>query len=78
MKRWIHAATNRGLGGLDGFVLWNGFNYARQRGKGSHPDRYFKSRTVRFDDSMGGTEEISSEEYFEVAEKYARVMGTNY
>ena len=70
--------ASRSLGRLDGFVSWNGYNYGRLRGKGTQPDRYFKSKTVRFDDSMGGTEEVSEDEYFEAARKYAGVMREDY
>ena len=69
--------ASKGINGLDGFVSWNGYNYGRLRGKGAQPDRYFKSKTVRFDDSMGGTEEVSEDEYFEVADKYAEVMNSD-
>lgn len=75
MKRWIHAASRRTEMDLEGVVSWNGYFYGFKPGK---HQKYYKSKTVRFDDTFGGTEEISSEEYDEVAQKYARVMKDNY
>lgn len=54
--------------GITGVVSWNGYYYGRKGRK------YYKSKTVRFDDTFGGTQEIDSEEYFRNAEKYANVM----
>ncbi len=71
MKRYIKSSKN-GMN-LDNIISWNGYFYGIKRTKSG--ERYFKSKTVRFDDTFGGTEEVSADEYQEVAEKYARVFG---
>ena len=37
---------------------------------------YLKSYNCRFDDTCGGTEEISPEEFFTKAERYASIFGS--
>ena len=59
-------------GNLKGHFTWNGWNYAYKELKSGN--KYYKSKNVRFDDTCGGTEECSSEEYFEIAEKYYNIM----
>jgi hypothetical protein len=59
-------------GNLKGHISWNGWNYAYREMKSGN--KYYKSKNVRFDDTCGGTEECSSEEYFEAAEKYAKII----
>ena len=53
---------------LKGFISWNGFFYAYKQLK--HNNKYYKCKNVRFDDVI----EVTSDEYFEVAEKYARIF----
>lgn len=81
MKKVIKSAdelsTRKGLSNsqydqLEGIISWNGYYYAYRRLK--RGTKYYKSKTARFDDSMGGVEEISSDEYQEYADKYAKVM----
>ncbi len=60
-------------GELKGFVSWNGWNYGYKPLKSGN--KYYRSKNVRFDDTCGGTEECSSEQYFEAAEKYAKIFG---
>lgn len=60
-------------GELKGLFAWNGYFYGyKQLKRGS---KYYKSKNVRFDDTCGGTEECTSEEYFENADKYSKVIG---
>ena len=70
MKRYIRSAT-RGMN-LDNIISWNHYFYGIKRTK--HGEKYYKSKSVRFDDTFGGTEEISADEYQEAAEKYAEVF----
>lgn len=60
--------------GIDcvGIVTWNGFWYGMKTRYGKV--HYYKSHNCRFDNTCGGTEEISVKEYNEVAEKYAKVF----
>lgn len=60
-------------GELKGFISWNGWYYGYKQLK--NKNKYYRSRNVRFDDTCGGTEECSAEQYFEVAEKYAKIFG---
>lgn len=59
-------------GEIQGFVSWNGWFYAYKQLK--HNCKYYRSKNVRFDDTCGGTEECTAEEYQKAAENYARVM----
>lgn len=59
-------------GELKGLISWNGWYYGYKQLK--HKNKYYRSRNVKFDDTCGGTEECSSEEYFDVAEKYAKIF----
>ena len=75
MKRWIHAASKnyRSLENrVRGVISWNNYFYGFVPYKSG--TKYYKSRTVRFDDSMGGTEEVSVDEYNKYAEKFAKVI----
>ena len=71
MKRYIKAARKSGMN-LDNVITWNNYYYGIQRTK--RGERYFKSETSRFDDSFGGTKEISADEYQAVAEKHAKMF----
>jgi len=71
MKRYIKAARKSGMD-LDDIITWNNHYYGIKRTK--RGERYFKSETERFDDSFGGTEEISADEYQRIAEKYAKMF----
>lgn len=71
MKRYIRSARSL-EDKIKGCVSWNGFFYGYVPYK--RGTRYFKSHTARFDESMGGTDEITFDEYHEAAEKYARVF----
>ena len=57
---------------LDNIISWNHYFYGIKRTK--RGEKYYKSKSVRFDDTFGGTEEISADEYQTVAEKYARMF----
>ena len=59
-------------GNLKRFISWNGWYYCYKQLK--HGNKYYRSKNVRFDDTCGGTEECSNEEYFEAAESYAKVF----
>ena len=72
MKRYIRSSRERGMN-LSNIISWNGYFYGIKRLKSG--ERYFKSKSVRFDDTFGGTEEISADEYHEIAEKYYDVFG---
>lgn len=54
---------------MKGIISWNGYFYGyKETGRGL---KYYKSKNVRFDRK----EECTEEEYFEMAKKYADVMG---
>ena len=80
MKRYIHPIVasdykipKSGINVNEKSVFtWNGFYYGSKKIRNNI--RYFKSHSVRFDNSCGGTEEITVDEYTEAAEKYARVF----
>lgn len=55
-------------GVLTGFVSWNGYFYVIK--KNNTNQKYYKSKNVRFDDTCGGTEECTEEEYLNAANKY--------
>ena len=59
-------------GKLEGIFSWNGYNYGYKQLK--HGNKYYRSKNVRFDDTCGGTEECTMEEYFEAAENRAKIM----
>lgn len=59
-------------GELNGLISWNGYYYGYKRMK--RKNKYYKSKNVRFDDTCGGTEECSEEEYNEAACKYAEIF----
>lgn len=56
---------------LQSIFSWNGYYYGCTNGK---KQKFYKSKTVRFDDTFGGIIEVTAEEFFEKAEKYATVM----
>lgn len=62
--------TNNGV--LTGFISWNGYFYGIKKNKTNQ--KYYKSKNVRFDDTCGGTEECTEEEYLNAANKYIEVM----
>lgn len=82
MKRYIRSAQdfaprnwnfNRGIDVDESSVFsWNGYFFGKKNFRGK--PYYFKSKNVRFDDTCGGTAEISSNEYQQFAEKYANVF----
>lgn len=60
-------------GKLNGIITWNGWYYGfkqLKRGK-----KCYRSKNSRFDDTCGGTEECTAEEYDRVAEKYYKIFG---
>lgn len=59
-------------GEISNIISWNGWFYGIKRNKKS--EKYYKSRNVRFDDTCGGTEEITEGEYHNVAEKYTKIF----
>lgn len=70
MKRYIRSATREK--DLDNVISWNGYFYGIKRTK--RGEKYYKCKSPRFDDSFGGTEEVSADEYQTVAEKYAKMF----
>lgn len=63
-------------GQIKGIITWNGYfyGYVRRKVKMNHFNKYYRSKNCRFDDTCGGTEEITSDEYTDAAKKYAEVM----
>lgn len=59
-------------GNVKGQFSWGSWFYGYIELK--KENKYYKSKNVRFDDTCGGTEECSSEEYYEMAEKYAKIF----
>lgn len=59
-------------GKVESIISWNGCFYGIKRNKKS--EKYYKSHNVRFDDTCGGTEKITAEEYFSAAKKYAEIF----
>ena len=59
-------------GNMKGQFSWGNWFYGYIELKKGN--KYYKSKNVRFDDTCGGTEECSSEEYYEMAEKYAKIF----
>jgi hypothetical protein len=57
---------------ITSIISWNGCWYGIRKLKTK--EKYYKSHNVRFDDTCGGTEEITSEEYQVAAEKYAAIF----
>lgn len=59
--------------GMDGKVItWGGCWYGHKKRYGK--THYFKSYNCRFDNTCGGTEEIMANEFYEIAEKYAKLF----
>ena len=54
-------------------ITWNGMWYGRTIRYGK--ERYFKSCSCRFDDTCGGTKEISGDEFLAVAQRYSKIFG---
>lgn len=70
----VYIKSNRGMN-IDSIIPWNGYFYGIQRSKKlGKPDKYFRAKSVRFDDTFGGTEEITPEEYSIAAKEYHNVM----
>ena len=67
MKRMIRSREHR----MTGVVSWNNYFY----GYDPVDKVYYKSRTVRFDDSMGGVQAVPYEVYKSVSEKYNSMFG---
>lgn len=59
-------------GKINGFISWNGWYYGYIKLK--RENKYYRSKNVRFDDTCGGTEECTEEQYHEAAEKYAKIF----
>lgn len=57
-----------GIKNIDGVFSWNGYYYGRNKSK------FYKCKTARFDNTFGGVIEITADEYFTFAEKYANVF----
>ncbi len=82
MKRYIRSAQdfiprnwnfNNGINVEESSVFsWDGYHFGKKSFRGK--PYYFKSKNVRFDNTCGGTEEISYDEYLHFAEKYANVF----
>lgn len=56
---------------------FNGMYYGSKsvRTRNGSKEKFYKSHNVRFDDTCGGTEECSAEEFFEVAEEHKKLFG---
>ena len=54
---------------LKGVINWGHAFYAYRPYRNTQ--KYYKSGSIRFDETFGGTFEISQEEYMEVAQKHA-------
>ena len=63
--------NKNGIKNISDEFTWNGCWYGQVR---STKPKYYRSHNVRFDDTCGGTEEITEDEYHEVAVKYAKVF----
>ena len=61
---------------MDNAISFGGYWYGHVKGYGKI--HYFKSRNCRFDNTCGGTIEILEYEYYEVADKYAKIFGYGY
>ena len=48
-------------GKINGFISWNGWYYGYIKLK--RENKYYRSKNVRFDDTCGGTEECTEEQY---------------
>lgn len=59
-------------GKIKGFISWNGWYYGYKQLK--RGNKYYRSKNVKFDDTCGGTEECTKEQYFEAAVKYAKIF----
>ena len=60
-------------GNLKGIFNWDGYYYGFKQLK--RGNKYYKSKNARFDDTCGGTEECSREEFHQAACEYADVFG---
>ena len=62
---------------MDGkVIIWGNCWYGHKKRYGKI--HYFKSYNCRFDNTCGGTEEILEYEFYEIAEKYAKIFGYKY
>lgn len=63
-------------GNLRGVFTWGDYNYGYKtlKRKNIHYNVYYKSKNARFDDTCGGTEECSEEEYHQAASKRASIL----
>ena len=59
---------------LNYVVSWDGYYYGVRRFRGK--TRFYKSKTPRFDNTFGGTYEISQSEYADAVNNYQRVFHT--
>lgn len=57
---------------LRGFISWNGYNYGYRKTRSGN--KFYKSKTVHFDGTLENAQEITADEYFEKAGKYAKVV----
>lgn len=64
--------SNRQNNELQGFFSWNGFFYGYRRLK--RKCKYYKSKTVRFDETFGGVFEIDEYEYIKYLGRYTSVF----
>lgn len=59
-------------GEIQGVLPYNGWHYGYKQLK--RGIKYYRSKNVRFDDSCGGTEECSEEEYHKAAKEYGKIF----
>lgn len=64
--------NNNGIKVEGKIITFNGCWYGRKTKY--NKEHYYKSHNCRFDNTCGGTEEITAEEFYNVAEKYAKIF----
>lgn len=60
--------SDKQYGELQGFFSFNGYYYGHRQLKRNC--KYYKSKTVRFDDTFGGVTEINEDEYIKHIKDY--------
>ena len=58
---------------IKGIFNWGSFFYGYREYK--RGNKYYRSHNARYDDTCGGTEEITSDEYSRVAIERAKTLG---
>lgn len=60
------------MNNITSIITWNNCWYGIKKLK--RCKKYYKSYNCRFDNTCGGTEEITSDEYNRIAEKYSKIF----